>query len=171
MGHIQTKYWRAPSQFPTTPAVSARQCPGVGQSARAAKGAVMKNGFRAALVAGVALNVICAVAGTASAADAPVATDAGASAVGEVIVTAERREQSVQKVPMTLQAFSGNTLAKLNVTTLDDLLRFTPNVTYGNNGPGQGEIYMRGLSSGFRGNQSSGTIANFPNVAIYLDEQ
>ena len=55
--------------------------------------------------------------------------------------------------------------------TFDDLLKYTPNVTYGNNGPGQGEIIMRGLSNGFRGNQSSGTIANFPNVAIYLDEQ
>ncbi len=55
--------------------------------------------------------------------------------------------------------------------TLDDLLKYTPNVTYGNNGPGQGEIIMRGLRNGFRGNQSSGTIGNFPNVAIYLDDQ
>ena len=55
--------------------------------------------------------------------------------------------------------------------TLDDLLNYTPNVTYGNNGPGQGEIFMRGLSTGFRGNQSSGTVGNFPNVAIYLDDQ
>ena len=55
--------------------------------------------------------------------------------------------------------------------TLDDLLKYTPNVSYGNNGPGQGEIFMRGLSNGFRGNQSTGTVGLYPNVAIYLDEQ
>ncbi|HEY5084469.1 MAG TPA: TonB-dependent receptor plug domain-containing protein, partial [Rhizomicrobium sp.] len=86
-------------------------------------------------------------------------------------MTADRRDESVQAVPNTVQAFSGQALADLNVATLDDLLRYTPNITYGNNGPGQGEIIMRGLSNGFRGNQSSGTIGNFPNVAIYLDDQ
>ncbi len=122
--------------------------------------------------------ISCAVAallgcasGEAFAADAPAPTDSPSASPGEVVVTAERREMSVQKVPMTLQAFSGDTLTQLNVQTFDDLLKFTPNVTFGNNGPGQGEIYMRGLSSGFRGNQSSATVANFPNVAIYLDEQ
>jgi iron complex outermembrane receptor protein len=39
------------------------------------------------------------------------------------------------------------------------------------NGPGQGDIYMRGLSVGNAGSQSSGTIGGFPNVAIYLDDQ
>jgi iron complex outermembrane recepter protein len=86
-------------------------------------------------------------------------------------VTAERRDESVQAVPNTVQAFTGQTLDELNVETLDDLLRYTPNISFANNGPGQGEITMRGLSNGFRGNQSSGTIANFPNVAIYLDDQ
>src|SRR6202000_3364199 len=71
----------------------------------------------------------------------------------------------------TIQAFTGDTLADLNVNTIDDILKYTPNVTYGTNGPGQGEITMRGLSNGFRGSQSSATIGNFPNVAIYLDDQ
>jgi iron complex outermembrane recepter protein len=91
--------------------------------------------------------------------------------VEQVVVTAERRTESVQKVPSTVQAFSGLTLESLNVASLDDILRYTPNVTYGNNGPGQGDVFMRGLSAGFRGNQSSGTIGNYPNVALYLDDQ
>jgi outer membrane receptor protein involved in Fe transport len=139
--------------------------------------------LKAALVAGVSLNVIggffgAAWAGeaiaTAPSADAPApaaASESGAATVTEVIVTAERRSMSVQKVPMTVQAFTGETLSNLNIETLDDLLRYTPNVTYGSNGSGQGAIYMRGLSSGFRGNQSSATVSDFPNVAIYLDEQ
>ena len=74
-------------------------------------------------------------------------------------------------MPITVQAFTGQALAELNIKTLDDLLKYTPNVTFGNNGPGQGDIFMRGLTHGFRGNQSSATIGNFPNVAIYLDDQ
>src|SRR5208337_3479154 len=79
--------------------------------------------------------------------------------------------ETVQNVPMTVQALTGQTLSRLNVVTLDELLRYTPNVSYGNNGPGQGNIFMRGLSAGFAGNQSSATAGNFPNVAIYLDDE
>jgi iron complex outermembrane recepter protein len=89
----------------------------------------------------------------------------------DIIVTATRRDQSLQDVPMTLQAFNTDTLSKLNVTTINDLLKYTPNVTFSNNGPGQGAIFMRGLSAGFAGQQSSATIGGFPNVALYLDDQ
>jgi outer membrane receptor protein involved in Fe transport len=91
--------------------------------------------------------------------------------IEQIVVSATRRNESVQNVPSTIQAFTGSNLAELNVTNLDALLKYTPNVTYGNNGPGQGDIIMRGLSNGFRGGQSSSTIGNFPNVAIYLDDQ
>jgi iron complex outermembrane recepter protein len=125
------------------------------------------------------LKISCAVAallcGSAGAAFAQATATAGADVtaggVEEIIVTAERREQSIEKVPMTIQAFSGDELQALNVNDLQDLLKFTPSVTYGNNGPGQGEIFMRGLSNGYRGNQSTGTVGLYPNVAIYLDDQ
>ncbi|MDE2474646.1 MAG: TonB-dependent receptor [Alphaproteobacteria bacterium] len=123
----------------------------------------------------------CAVAALVSrslgafAADQPTqvaaAQDALNTPIEQITVSAELRNESIEQAPLTVQALSGVTLDQLNITTFDDLLKYTPNVTYGNNGPGQGEIIMRGLSNGFRGNQSSGTIANFPNVAVYLDEQ
>src|ERR1039457_7236411 len=72
---------------------------------------------------------------------------------------------------MTIQALTGRTLSVLNITTFETLLKYTTNIYDGHNGAGQGEIYMRGLSDGFRGNQSSATVGNFPNVAIYLDDQ
>lgn len=117
--------------------------------------------------------VSCAVAALLSSAGSVNAQQVAAASTGieTVVVTADRRDESVEEVPNTVQAFTGKTLEDADVLTLDSLLRYTPNVTYGNNGPGQGEIIMRGLSNGFRGNQSSGTIANFPNVAIYLDDQ
>ena len=135
----------------------------------------MTNGLKAALVAGVSLNVMLACgAAWAEGAAAPagaVAANNSADTIAEVVVTAQRRSESVQKVPMTVQAMTGDTLRKLNIETLDDLVKYTPNVSFANNGPGQGEITIRGLSSGFRGDQSSATIGNFPNVAIYLDDE
>ena len=102
---------------------------------------------------------------------APATAASAATGVEEVIVTAQRRTESIQKVPMTIQALTGDTLSKLNVYNLDDLIKYTPNVSYASNGPGQGNIFMRGLSAGFVGNQSSATIASFPTVALYLDDQ
>jgi outer membrane receptor protein involved in Fe transport len=97
--------------------------------------------------------------------------DSSSGGVEEIIVTAQRRSESVQDVPMTIQAFTGKTLRDQNVTTLDDLVKLTPNIAFANNGPGQGNVYMRGLSTGFAGNQSSAAVGGFPNVAIYLDDQ
>jgi len=121
-------------------------------------------------VSACALIAVCA--GTAMTARAAEIEAAGPSnTVQEIIVTAERRNESAQDVPMTVQAFSGETLQENNIETLEDLLKMTPNVTFANNGPGQGNVYMRGLGAGFAGNQSSATIGNFPNTAIYLDDQ
>jgi outer membrane receptor protein involved in Fe transport len=125
------------------------------------------------LVSCAAAAILSGGAGAAFAADADVAATAADSGTGvqEVVVTAQRRNESIQKVPMTVQAITGDNIAKLNLTTLTDVLRYTPNVTYGSNGPGQGSVFMRGLSAGQAGNQSSATVGNFPNVAIYLDDQ
>ena len=103
--------------------------------------------------------------------DTAATDDASGAAIQEVVVTAQRREESIQNVPATIQAFTGQVLSQQNIQTLDDLIKYTPNVTFGNNGPGQGVIFMRGLSAGLQGNQSSATIATFPNVALYLDDQ
>jgi iron complex outermembrane receptor protein len=105
-------------------------------------------------------------------AHAATATDTEASdAIQEITVTAQRRTENIQDVPITIQALTAETLSQLSVTTFDDYVRYLPNVTVASNGPGQGDIYMRGLSVGNAGSQSSGTIGGFPNVAIYLDEQ
>jgi iron complex outermembrane recepter protein len=117
--------------------------------------------------------VLSGYAGTSWAATAA-ATDAdtaGASGIEEIVVTAQRRSESIQNVPITIQAMTGEQLGQLNVTTFDDVLKYLPNVTFSANGPGQGNIYMRGMSAGFAGNQSSAAINPFPNVATYLDDQ
>ncbi|HWX34473.1 MAG TPA: TonB-dependent receptor [Steroidobacteraceae bacterium] len=89
----------------------------------------------------------------------------------EVIVTANRREENLQDVPITVQVLTGETLAKLNATTFDDFVKYLPAVTAHGVGPGQNNIYVRGLGTAATGIQSSGAVGTFPNVAVYLDEQ
>jgi iron complex outermembrane receptor protein len=89
----------------------------------------------------------------------------------EVIVTANRREENLQNVPMTIQVLTGETLAKLNATTFDDIVKYLPAVTAHGVGPGQNNIYVRGLGTADAGIQGSGFAGIFPNVAVYLDEQ
>jgi iron complex outermembrane recepter protein len=107
------------------------------------------------------------------AAAAYAAEQAGAAGeIADIVVTAQRRSESIQNVPITIQALTAESLSELNVTTFDDFIKYVPNVVAGQaNGPAQGNIYMRGLSVGGAGTQSSGTIGGFPNVAVYLDEQ
>ena len=103
---------------------------------------------------------------------AATATDTEASdSIQEITVTAQRRTENAQNVPITIQALTAETLNQLSVTTFNDYLKYLPNVTAPNNGPGQGNIFMRGLSVNSEASQSSGTIGPFPNVAIYLDDQ
>src|SRR3984885_15112258 len=89
----------------------------------------------------------------------------------EVIVTANRREENQQNVPMTIQVLTGETLVKLNATTFDDFIGYLPGVTAHGVGPGQNNIYVRGLGTAESGIQGEGALGNFPNVAIYLDDQ
>jgi iron complex outermembrane recepter protein len=95
----------------------------------------------------------------------------GDEAVREVIVTADRRKENLQDVPITIQTFSGEQLRHLGVSTFNDLLQYTPNVTYSGNGPGTGNIFIRGLGFLGTGNQTQSTQAPFPSVALYLDDQ
>lgn len=122
------------------------------------------------LLAGGALGAV-GVAGAATS-ERAASGAAGASDLQEIVVSAQRRAENLQDVPITMQAFTKSALANLQVHTFDDLIEYLPNVTAPGNGPGQSYIYMRGLSSGgSAGTQSSGSTGAFPNVAIYLDDQ
>src|SRR5882757_7973196 len=116
--------------------------------------------------------ILAAQAGSAAFAAAP-ADESPAATTGltEVVVTAQRRTENIQDVPIAIQALTGETLRQLNVTNFDDFVKYLPNVTASSSGPGQSNVYMRGLSVGDQGIQSGGSINGFPNVAIYLDDQ
>ena len=92
-------------------------------------------------------------------------------ALAEVIVTATRRSESVQNVPITMQALDSRMMQQLHITSFEDYIRMLPNLTSADNGPGQNEIFMRGASAGSQATQASGVIGLWPNVAVYLDDQ
>lgn len=90
--------------------------------------------------------------------------------VREIIVTATRRDESANKIPVAIQALSGESLSDLNVTTFDKMIEFLPNVRAASRGPGASSIYIRGLSSGTPGLQIAGTAGSQPTVALYVND-
>ena len=131
----------------------------------------------AAILSASAAHAILAADASPTAAAAPATADTAATAdtssgsLQTVIVTAQRRAQNIQDVPITIQAMTGKTLQSLNVQTFSDYVKYLPNVSTGSQGPGMGTLFMRGLSTGVLGTQGQGSVGIFPNVAVYLDEQ
>jgi len=102
-----------------------------------------------------AVAAILSGASYAAAAAEASAESAGAStdAIAEVTVTAQRRTENMQDVPISMQALTAQNLQQLNIATFDDYIKFLPNVTVASNGPGQNEVFMRGLSAGSQPSQ------------------
>jgi outer membrane receptor protein involved in Fe transport len=116
----------------------------------------------------------CLMATRVSAADQSIPPNVGAATgneLSEITVTAQRRVENLQDVPIAIQAITGEMLQQLSIENFDDVVKYLPNVTVAGNGPGQGNIYMRGLSVGPGTIQGGGGVGDFPNVAIYLDDQ
>lgn len=85
----------------------------------------------------------------------------------EIIVTAQKRSESLQKVPLSIQAINTEKLDQLQVSDFQDYVKFLPSVTFQTGGPGFSKVYFRGVASGENGNHSG----PLPTVGIYLDEQ
>ena len=96
------------------------------------------------------------------------APDQGDSGV-DIIVTAQKRSESLQNVPISIQAFSTQKLDELNINNFAQYAVQLPSVSFQALGgtPGTNVIYIRGVASGGDGNHS----ASLPSVGVYLDEQ
>ena len=84
-----------------------------------------------------------------------------------VTVTAQKRAENLQKVPISIQVLSTAKLKQQNVTDFASYAKLLPSVSYQTAGPGFAQVYMRGVSSGGDGNHSG----PLPSVGVYLDEQ
>jgi outer membrane receptor protein involved in Fe transport len=86
-------------------------------------------------------------------------------------VTATKRAESIQEIPVTVSALSGDALENLGVDNFQDYVEFLPNVVFQGTGPGQNEIYIRGAATSQTNIAVSTVQALQPSVAFYLDEQ
>nr|WP_298894801.1 TonB-dependent receptor [uncultured Altererythrobacter sp.] len=91
--------------------------------------------------------------------------------VPTIVVTAQKRSEDLQDVPISVQAIGEKGLNQLNIDTFEDYLDQLPTVTAGGSGPGQSTIYIRGLASTTPNLTTAGVAGLAPNVALYLDEQ
>jgi outer membrane receptor protein involved in Fe transport len=97
------------------------------------------------------------------------ANNAGANNdIEEVIVTASKKEQNIQDVPMSVQAVGAAELDKKNIKSLEDISSISPAVTFNNVGPGKSNFYIRGVSDGAIMNSYASPEAT---TALYIDEQ
>lgn len=87
--------------------------------------------------------------------------------LGEVIVTAQKRAQNVQDVPISITALSGETLAAAGASKFEDYALGVPGLSAVNLGPGQTQLSMRGVSQGAVGRDQP---QNRETVGIYIDE-
>src|SRR6202021_786879 len=88
----------------------------------------------------------------------------------EIVVTAQKRSENLQDVPVSIQALSTARLEELHVTSFDDYAKFLPSVSFlgdATGGPGFEHVYMRGVSSSVLENHSG----SLPTAGVYLDEQ
>ena len=90
-----------------------------------------------------------------------------------ITVTAQKREENLQKVPISLQVLGNTQLEQQNVAAFSDYAKLIPSLSFGTSGggvfsgPGFVQLYMRGVASGNDANHSGSQ----PSAAMYLDEQ
>jgi iron complex outermembrane receptor protein len=126
---------------------------------------------RAGLVASFVSALLCAAALCGQATADPAAavgpattttpSSKGGGELEEIVVTAEKRESTVQATPISISALSADELTTQNVFSVEDLAGAVPGVSMRTAGPGQTEYEMRGLTS------AGGSAAT---VGFYLDE-
>ena len=96
-----------------------------------------------------------------SASGSPRSTKAPSSALEEIVVTAEKRESTVQKIPISITAITGIELEERGVNSAQGLATEVPGLSIESFGPGQGQYTLRGLSA---------TGGEAQTIGFYLDE-
>ncbi|HEU5482497.1 MAG TPA: TonB-dependent receptor [Sphingomicrobium sp.] len=85
----------------------------------------------------------------------------------EIVVTATKREENLQDVPLSVIALGSRKLDQLNITDFESYAQQLPSVSYNTSQSGGFVVYMRGVATGGDGNHSG----SLPSVGVYLDEQ
>ena len=101
-----------------------------------------------------------AFAATAAASDSA-SSDQGAASVTEIVVQAQHREQSLQRVPVAVSVFTGAQRDTIGISTVADVTNFAPGFSYD---PGNVHAFIRGIG------RTSVNVTDDQRVANYEDE-
>ena len=85
----------------------------------------------------------------------------------EIVITATKREENLQDVPISVQVLGTRKLDQLNISNFEEYTKQLPSVSFQTAQPGFTTVYMRGVATGGDGNHSG----SLPSVGTYLDEQ
>jgi outer membrane receptor protein involved in Fe transport len=89
----------------------------------------------------------------------------------EIIITATKREENLQNVPISVQVLWTRKLDQLDISNFQDYTKQLPAVSFLSYQPGQTTVYMRGVSSSAGSNSEGNHSGSLPQVGFYLDEQ
>ena len=89
----------------------------------------------------------------------------------EIIITATKREENVQNVPINVIALGTRRLDQLDISNFEDYTKQLPSVSFLTTQPGQTTVYMRGVSAAGGTNAEGNHSGPLPQVGTYLDEQ
>lgn len=110
--------------------------------------------------------ILAAAAAPARAQQAAPSAPAPGSMLDEIVVTSQKRAENLQSVPISIQAFDTKKLAELQVASFDDYAKYLPSLSVQSYGPGQAQLYVRGVTNGGDGLH----VGSEPLVGVYVDE-
>src|ERR1700731_3010970 len=115
----------------------------------------------------IGLAVAAALASVAAPRPALAAATADAAGGGlqEVVITARKREENLQDVPISIDVLTQRDLQHLGITQFDDFAQKIPSISFISIGPGTQTFFMRGVSAG--------TNQNYPNTSatgFFIDD-
>ena len=96
---------------------------------------------------------------------AVLAASPAADTLGEIIVTARKREENLQDVPLSINVFSKKDLQNLAISQFEDYATVTPSISFISAGPGTQTLVIRGVSDG-----SNPNYANSSATAFMVDD-
>jgi iron complex outermembrane receptor protein len=118
---------------------------------------------------GLALPALIATSTIAHASDVTtpavaVAAPADANGPGDIVVTAEKKETTLQKAPLAITALTADTLTRSNITQLIDMNGFVPGLTVANSGSFVRVVSIRGI-----GYEASDNLSAEPGTSFHID--
>lgn len=107
---------------------------------------------------------VTVTAGATAALIAGVSPAALGQVLEEIVVTAQKREENIQDVPIAISAFSAEDLKAANITNLDDIAPLTPGLLFGRFNESRPQIYIRGVGS------RQFDVGSEGSVGVFVDE-